>query len=255
MRLKKDWRIVYKIINSSDIILEVLDARFPQKTRCIHLEELVNEKEKKILILCLNKADLIPTPVANKWKRTLAKEHPTVYISARDRLGTKILRDILKKASRGESCIVAAVGFPNTGKSSIINVLKGRHSAPTAATPGWTKHGQLYRITETLAFYDSPGVLPFEGSIEDQVVYGGYPIEKLDDPLRIALKLLEKLQTEHPKSLQARYNTSASGELFLADLARMRGRLLPGGIPNIEQAARELLRDFVDGKIVYWENP
>ena len=114
---------------------------------------------------------------------------------------------------------------------------------------------QLYRITDTLALYDSPGILPFDGSIEEHVVYGGYPIEKLDDPLKLALELLETLQNEHSKPFQARYKISASGNQFFSDLARMRGRLLPGGIPNIEQAARELLRDFVDGKITYWEKP
>jgi len=103
--------------------------------------------------------------------------------------------------------------------------------------------------------YDSPGVLPFEGSLEDHALYGGFPIEKLEDPLSLALKLLEKVHTERPDALLSQYQISTSGEQFLADFARMRGRLLPGAVPNIEQVAKEILREFVDGKLIYWEDP
>ncbi len=254
MGLQIGWKIVYKLVDKAQIILEVMDARFPQKTRCARLERLVT-KQKKKLVLCLNKSDLVPRTVVQKWKKKLAKEYPVVYTSARDRLGTKILRSLLQQMSRGEKCIVAVAGFPNTGKSSIINVLKGRHSAPTAATPGWTKHSQLYRLSETLMLYDSPGVLPFEGSIEDHALYGGFPIDKLEDPLRLALKLLEIIQDKHPDTLFAHYQIPTSGEHFFADLARIRGRLLTGATPNIEQVAKEFLRDFVDGKLIYWEDP
>ncbi len=254
MGLQKGWKIVHELIEIAQIILEVTDARFPQKTRCARLEQLVTKQGKK-LILCLNKADLVPRIVVQNWKKKLIKEYPVVYTSARDRLGTTILRRLLQQMSRGKKCVVGVAGFPNTGKSSIINVLKGHHSAPTAATPGWTKHSQLYRLTETLMLYDSPGVLPFEGTLEDHALYGGFPIEKLEDPLRLALKLLEKIHNERPAALFSQYKISTSGEQFLADFARMRGRLLPGAVPNIEQAAREFLRDFVNAKLVYWENP
>ncbi|MFQ6124054.1 MAG: GTPase [Candidatus Heimdallarchaeota archaeon] len=254
MGLQKGWNIVHKLVELAQIVLEVMDARFPHKTRCPRLEQLVT-KQGKELILCLNKADLVPRIVVEKWKKKLAREYPVVYTSARDRLGTKILRRLLQQMSRGEKCVVGIAGFPNTGKSSIINILKGHHSAPTAAMPGWTKHSQLYRLTETLMLYDSPGVLPFEGSIEDHALYGGFPIDKLEDPLKLALKLLKKLQNKRPDLLLSHYQVSTSGEQFLADLARIRGRLLPGAIPNIEQVAKEFLRDFVDGKLVYWDDP
>lgn len=254
MGLQKGWQIVHKLVEMAKIILEVTDARFPQKTRCTRLERLVTKQGKK-LVLCLNKADLVPRTVVEKWKKKLAREYPVVYTSARDRLGTRILRRVLQQMCRGQKCVVGVAGFPNTGKSSIINVLKGHHSAPTAATPGWTKHSQLYRLTETMMLYDSPGVLPFEGSLEDHALYGGFPIEKLEDPLGLALKLLEKVHTERPDALLSQYQISTSGEQFLADFARMRGRLLPGAVPNIEQVAKEILREFVDGKLIYWEDP
>ncbi len=254
MRQRKGWKIVYSLVNRANIVLEVVDARFPQKTRCEHLEQIVADKDKH-LILCLNKADLIPKVIASKWKLKFNPDFPTIFMSARDRLGTKILRNSLKHASRKNNNIVAIVGFPNTGKSSVVNILKGRHSASTAATPGWTKHGQLFRISKTMVIYDTPGVLPFEGSEEDHVLYGGYPVDKLEDPMKYASELFEQLNKQDPTVIHKKYNLTTIGAQFFEDLAKTRGRLLPGAVPDVEQVAREFLREFVDGKIPYWENP
>jgi nuclear GTP-binding protein len=56
------WGELYNVIDSSDVILEVLDARDPMGTRCRHVEEfLKREKPHKHLVLVLNKVDLVST--------------------------------------------------------------------------------------------------------------------------------------------------------------------------------------------------
>jgi ribosome biogenesis GTPase A len=59
---KRLWGELYKVIDSSDVIIQVLDARDPLGTRSKHLENFMKkEKKHKHLILLLNKCDLVPT--------------------------------------------------------------------------------------------------------------------------------------------------------------------------------------------------
>lgn len=59
---KRIWNELYKVLDSSDVVIEVLDARDPMGTRCRRVEQFLRkEKPHKHLILLLNKVDLIPT--------------------------------------------------------------------------------------------------------------------------------------------------------------------------------------------------
>ena len=77
------WGELYKVIDSSDVVIEVIDARDPLGTRCYHVEEFIRkEKPHKHLILILNKIDLIPKWAAKKWMQQLNKEMPTIAFHA-----------------------------------------------------------------------------------------------------------------------------------------------------------------------------
>lgn len=77
------WGELYKVIDSSDIIVQVIDARDPLGTRCKHVEEFLRkEKPHKHLICVLNKVDLVPTWVTKKWIHILSKELPTIAFHA-----------------------------------------------------------------------------------------------------------------------------------------------------------------------------
>ncbi|KAK1405202.1 Nuclear/nucleolar GTPase 2 [Heracleum sosnowskyi] len=80
---KRIWGELYKVIDSSDVVIQVLDARDPQGTRCYHLEKHLKEICKhKHMILLLNKCDLIPDWVTKGWLRVLSKEYPTLAFHA-----------------------------------------------------------------------------------------------------------------------------------------------------------------------------
>jgi nuclear GTP-binding protein len=76
---KRIWGELYRVLDSSDVIIQVLDARDPQGTRSHHIEKyLQKEKPHKHLIFLLNKVDLQPIAVTRKWVQLLSKERPTL---------------------------------------------------------------------------------------------------------------------------------------------------------------------------------
>lgn len=140
---RRIWAELYKVIDSSDVIIHVLDARDPIGTRCYNVERhLAKEAKHKQLIYVLNKCDLVPAWVTEKWKRTLEKEHPTIafHASITNPFGKSALINILRQFSKLHSdkkqISVGLVGYPNTGKSSIINTLKQKRVCTVAPVAG-----------------------------------------------------------------------------------------------------------------------
>lgn len=80
---KRIWEELYKVIDSSDVLLYVLDARDPNGTRTKFLEHYLKKKcPNKHLIFILNKCDLVPTSVTQKWVKYLQKTAPTLAFRA-----------------------------------------------------------------------------------------------------------------------------------------------------------------------------
>ncbi|KAJ6667724.1 hypothetical protein lerEdw1_016045 [Lerista edwardsae] len=71
--------VPFQVIDASDVVLEVLDARDPLGCRCPQLEQLVCQSDGgKKLLLVLNKIDLIPKENLEKWLNYLNNELPTI---------------------------------------------------------------------------------------------------------------------------------------------------------------------------------
>ncbi|MET1101224.1 MAG: GTPase [Pyrodictiaceae archaeon] len=253
------WKTIAWIIRRADIILEVVDARDPISTRSRKLERLVAALNKKLIIV-LNKSDLVPRHVAEKWKRILNNRgYRAVYVAARDHKGTRVLRRTINELREADPTIVAVVGFPKTGKSTIINALKGRHSASTSpipGSPGYTRRAQLYRIGQKLYMLDTPGIIPVEGGPLEAIIRG-YAPEELRDPIKPAIMLIERALKYNPYAIKEAYGIDERDPYKILELiAIKRGWFYKKDKePLVEEAARTVIRDYHEGKLRFYVPP
>ena len=253
MKQRKAWGIVKKAIKEGDIIIEVVDARDPIGTRNPKVEKFVKEEGKKLLIV-MNKADLVPKEWAEEYKKR-HKDAPIVFISARERKGTGILRKEIKKLAKElfeegkEKVKVVLVGYPNVGKSTIINVLKGKRAVGIAPIPGYTKGKQLIKLSKKIWLVDSPGIVPVD-DFEELVIRGGFPADKIEDPVKPALKLIKRILETRKEAITEKYGISEfeSEEQILKEIGKRKGLFEKGGKINLEETARYFLREWQSGK-------
>lgn len=253
------WRLLARTVRNADVVVEVVDIRDPVHTRSRRLEEMVEAFEKSLLLV-LNKADLVPRGVAEKWRRILEGQgYEVVYVAATRRMGTRVLRSRIKMLAAARPFAAAVVGYPKTGKSSVINALKGRRSAstsPVPGSPGYTRHVQLYKVEPGFYLIDTPGVIPVEGGWPEAVIRGRSP-EELADPVPPAMALLERILTYNPRAILEAYGIQERDPYaILEELARRRGWFYKSTHePLVEEAARTVIRDYHKARIPFYLPP
>ena len=238
------WKIVNDVIRESDVLLEVLDARLVEESRNKEIEDKVR-KAKKTLIHVINKCDLVEKSQLAKYKREL---QPCVFISARKHLGTGFLRKEILKNAPNDRFKVGVLGYPNTGKSSIINALKGRGSAPTSSISGYTKGIQLIRVSKRMYLIDTPGVFPYKEKDEAKhAKIAARTFADLKDPERACMDLIEEFPSQIEKHYKVKH--SEDPEEVLEQIALKLNRLRKGGLPDTDAAARIILKEWQQGNI------
>lgn len=263
-----------RVVDGADVLLEILDARDPLGCRSKKLEDHITHRGKK-LVLLLNKIDLIPMELMNKWLVLLRKEFPTYPFKASnqpnkativpihdgkwrgsDVYGVQELIHVLNGFAGGSTITAGVFGPPNTGKSSVINSLSRRPAAGVGSTPGFTKTMQEIEVTKKIRILDCPGVVYSNGSdiTPSMVLRNSVKIELLTDPITPVEFILERVPKEQLVSVYG-IGTYSDAEDFLTQIAMKRGRIKKGGEPDLDAVARNILDDWNKGRIRYFTVP
>jgi len=286
----KKWyrRELNKLVETADVLIEVLDARDPQACRCHSIEQKIISLKSdatnrgKRIILLINKIDLVPTEILGKWIRILRREFPVIAFKSNTQsqktnlsqnkmrftnqdagvtshsVGAEALLQLLKNYSRSlnlkKSITIGFIGYPNVGKSSVINSLKRTRAAGTSSIPGFTTSLQEIRLDGNIKLIDCPGVLLNESDDPTNLVLKNAVKVNEVDGLSAVNSILERCPKE---SLMHVYMLPEfnSTEEFLFHVAKSRGKLKKGGVPDMDQAATLVLQDWNSGRIPFYMAP
>ncbi|CAM9635841.1 unnamed protein product, partial [Chrysoparadoxa australica] len=259
---KRIWGELYKVLDCSDVVIQVLDARNVPGTRCAHLEQhLKKNASHKHLVFLINKVDLVPSWVTKKWVRLLGKDYPTLafHSSITNSFGKGALINLLRQFSKlhpdKKQISVGVVGYPNVGKSSVINTLKKKKVCKVAPVPGETKVWQYIALMKRIFVVDCPGVVYETGDSETDIVLKGVVrAERLPDPTIFVPTILDRVKKEH---LQRVYGVREWSDPldFMTLVANRQGRLMPGGEPDLNCIAVNLINDWQRGKLPFFVPP
>lgn len=260
---KRIWEELYKVLDSSDVLVQILDARDPEGTRSKVLEEHIKKNcPHKHLVILLNKCDLVPVWVTAKWAKYLSKDYPTIAYRASisNPFGKGALINLFRQFDNfhkdKKSISIGFIGYPNVGKSSVINSLKEKKVCKAAPIPGETKVWQYIALTKRIYLIDCPGVVHVaEGKSDiNSVLRGCVRAERIDDPCYYIPEILNKVRPEHIKRIYG-VEKWEDEEDFLKQLAIKKGKLRKGGEPDSVATAKIILMDWQRGEIPFYNLP
>lgn len=284
------WRQLWRVVERSNLVVQILDARNPLLFRCEDLEKFVLEVDlSKVNVLLLNKADHLTLKQRSHWFNYFAERNlKTAFYSALlEENETQEEEDFCKNSDEepreirilsGQELIdffkdlhptedvltVGLVGYPNVGKSSTINSLLKSKKVSVSATPGKTKHFQTLFLNNNVCLCDCPGLVfpSFVSSKADMIVSGILPIDQMTyclPPMALIASLIPKriFQEIYGITLTTEEEESeyATKEEILNSYGYARGFMTQRGLPDISRAARVILKDFVNGKLLYCTAP
>lgn len=259
---KRIWNELHKVVDSSDVLLQVLDARDPMGTRSKYIEQFLRkEKPHKHLFFILNKVDLVPIWVTQRWVAILSAEYPTIafHASLTHPFGKGALINLLRQLGKlhvdKKQISVGFIGYPNVGKSSIINALRSKKVCKTAPIAGETKVWQYITLMKRIFLIDCPGVVyPTAETDTEKVLKGVVRVELVTNPEDYVETVLKRVRPEYIMKTYGLKEWSDHVD-FLEQVAKRSGKLLKGGEPDVNTVAKMILNDWQRGKLPFYVAP
>jgi ribosome biogenesis GTPase A len=205
----------------------------------------------KRLIIVFNKSDLIGRKDIEKLK----KEYPNAFfVSATKKIGVNKLKATLENMAENwnkPSLRIGLVGYPNIGKSTLINLLAPGARAKVSPVSGTTKKTQWAR-TGKLRIMDSPGIIPF-GDRKVQIgMTASKDPHKIKNPEKVAIRIIEFLDKKDGKILEKFYGVDSGikGYDRFLDIGVKKKYLVKGGEIDENRVAIKVIDDWQKGKIM-----
>lgn len=241
-----------------DVVLEVIDARIPLASHHPQVGEWIGDKPR---VLVVNRVDMIPDSLKKQWIDWFESQgEKPFFTDAQKGKGIKAVKKAAQAAGeqmnqrrrergmRPRPVRAVVIGFPNVGKSALINRLVGRKVVASERRAGVTRQLRWVRISEEIEMLDAPGVIP--GKLENQEDAVKLALcddigEASYDNQRVTTLLIEFLKDlDYGSLLEERYQlnpTEMTGETYLHQLAENRYS------GDLERAALQILNDFRKG--------
>jgi len=180
--------------------------------------------------------------------------HTNHAIGAEELIG--LLKNYCRSGDLKTIIAVGVVGFPNVGKSSLINSLMRTRAVAVSSTPGFTRSMQEIILDKNIRLLDSPGIVFADGNTAATALRNCVNVEEMEDVLTPVQEILSRCPQQYLMQLYSISSYQPTDcTTFLSLVAKSTGKLKKGGIPNINAAARTVLHDWNEGKIKYYCKP
>lgn len=249
-----------------DVVFEVRDARIPLATHHPQMMEWIGMKPR---LLVLNRVDMIPEQARQQWQSWFRLQGDRVYftnaqkgsgiefiIQSAQEVGETVNQ---RRQSRGllpRPVRAAVIGFPNVGKSALINRLLKQRVVQSERRPGVTRQLRWVRMSHHLELLDAPGVLPSKLidqsaatklAICDDIGEAAYNHQTISTVLiELCKSFPGNAATNALEAFKNRYTIDPhvlTGEDYLANLAEFRYQ------GDQERTAQHILNDFRKGQL------
>jgi len=270
--MEQYWTLIRRIIKESDLVLEVLDARLVELSRNEEVETLVEEIGRPMMFV-INKSDLVSKGSLNEQVKELKKKGEVIFVSSKKPKDVKVLLYAIKKMfkkhgkreatvrvfgdpkiktreAKGE-IVVGILGYPNVGKSSIINALAHKKKAKVSKKAGTTHGIHWVKANNEIKMIDSPGVIPLVKG--DEVRYGliGAKTDKIKDPSIVAHAIIKLFFKNNPSNFNKFYDLEISEDVdeVIEKIGRKKSYILKGDNVDEFRTSSDIIRDWQSGRL------
>ena len=260
--MKKASNQIENQIKNLDFVVAMLDARAPFST---FNDYLFKKFQNKPMLLIINKTDLGDDEVIKDWVNYYKEKNVSCLIlnkytkKSKEILISKI-DEILaakkaKNLSRGIKHSIykgIIVGVPNTGKSTLINILAAKNVVTAKDSPGVTRSVTWIKINNELYLVDTPGIL--QPKFEDKkqafnLALIGSIKQDILPLLDLTVYLLDFLSLYYKDNIEKWIGKNIDGDALyiIKEVATNKVPLLKEGKVDTESACRLILNEYRKG--------